>query len=479
MRNRILKFIAVYLLIVAVFITQRPIFFAVYHSLFEGVGIGEFFGAIGHGLPHDLSMAGYLTAIPGLLLIASVWTQASLLKKIERGYFLFAAIVMSMVFITDLALYGYWGYGTDYECLMLSAMESALKSDFSLSTNEGFRKTGKYIMYMEGTTDRCFNYSDCASTLIPFPALWYLADKFDDTSLLHNEIRKLDSGLYSSYSSKKYYILCVVHGSRFDLGDIPAPQEHVYRGDGINPVCLVRTDWTFSDTDKMLGIKAGRADYSHGHMDVGSFVYDAYGMRVSADLGLQSYSSLESYPVPPGYVGDAGDFGQQAFRWAVFRYNNYNHSTITLNNALHKASGRAQITKVYDGQDRMGATVDMSDILSEDCADAERTVTIEDNTDLVVVDKIEAMYNKPADVRWTMVTTAQPRIDGNRIVLQGTERNLYLTVSTENGATVELKVFDMTLNDWDQANPGYYEAGFTSRVTSGKSETFTVRISPE
>ena len=187
--------------------------------------------------------------------------------------------------------YGYWGYGTDYECLMLSAMESALKSDFSLSTNEGFRKTGKYIMYMEGTTDRCFNYSDCASTLIPFPALWYLADKFDDTSLLHNEIRKLDSGLYSSYSSKKYYILCVVHGSRFDLGDIPAPQEHVYKGDGINPVCLVRTDWTFSDTDKMLGIKAGRADYSHGHMDVGSFVYDAYGMRVSADLGLQSYSS--------------------------------------------------------------------------------------------------------------------------------------------------------------------------------------------
>lgn len=114
MRNRILKFIAVYLLIVAVFITQRPIFFAVYHSLFEGVGIGEFFGAIGHGLPHDLSMAGYLTAIPGLLLIASVWTQASLLKKIERGYFLFASIVMSMVFITDLALYGYWGFRLDY-----------------------------------------------------------------------------------------------------------------------------------------------------------------------------------------------------------------------------------------------------------------------------------------------------------------------------------------------------------------------------
>ena len=114
MRNRILKFIAVYLLIVVVFITQRPIFFAVYHSLFEGVGIGEFFGAIGHGLPHDLSMAGYLTAIPGLLLIASVWTQASLLKKIERGYFLFAAIVMSMVFITDLALYGYWGFRLDY-----------------------------------------------------------------------------------------------------------------------------------------------------------------------------------------------------------------------------------------------------------------------------------------------------------------------------------------------------------------------------
>ena len=157
----------------------------------------------------------------------------------------------------------------------------------------------------------------------------------------------------------------------------------------------------------------------------------------------------------------------------------YHTSTITLNNALHKADGRARITEMFDESDRMGATVDMSDILSEDCSDAERTITIEDNKDLVVVDNIEAKYNKPADVRWTLVTTAQPRVDGDRIVLQGTERNLYLTVSAENGAKIELKVFDMTLNDWDQSNPGFYEAGFTARVTSGKAETFTVRISPD
>lgn len=375
--------------------------------------------------------------------------------------------------------YGYWGYGTGFECMMLSAMESSIGYDYNLGTNEGFTKTGKYIMFMEGTTGEVFNYSDCSSSSIPFPALWYLADRFDDPSLLFCEVRKLDDGLYASYDSPRYYPMSIVHGSRFDLTGIAAPEDNIYKGDGINPVCLVRTDWTYSDTDKMLGIKAGRADYSHGHMDVGSFVYDAYGMRVSADLGLQSYGSLESYPVPPGYDGDAGDFTQNAFRWAVFRYNNYNHSTITVNNALHNVSGRAAITSVIDDGSRLGAVVDMSDILSDECADAVRTIYVEDNRDLVVIDEVQAMYNKAVEIRWTLLTKLNPLTEDGRIVLRGTERDLYLTVTSENGSNVELTTFPMTLNDWDQANPGFYEAGYTARVTSGKTETFTVRISPE
>ena len=63
--------------------------------------------------------------------------------------------------------------------------------------------------------------------------------------------------------------------------------------------------------------------------------------------------------------------------------------------------------------------------------------------------------------------------------MSGRGRNLYLTVETANGTPVELVIWPMNLKPWDQANPGYYETGFSALLAPTKSETFTVRISPE
>ena len=361
--------------------------------------------------------------------------------------------------------YGYWGYGTSFQCVMLAAFESCLGTDFNLPKTEGFSQTGRWIMFMEGMNDEQFNYCDCAPGQGVNPPLWYLAWKFNDQSILYNEINKVRSGLYNS-ADPKYMPMAITYASKFDLNSIPVPSQNVWSGEGINPVVLVHTDWTFSDTDKMLGIKAGRADYSHGHMDVGSFVYDAYGMRVSADLGLQSYGSTESLEID---------------RWDIFRYNNYNHSTITVNNALHKETGRAEFIQVIDTPTSKGGQIDMSDILSEECSDATRTITIENDTDLVITDEITALRNKSADIRWTMVTKCVPVLEPeyNRIRLQGTERDLFLTAESANGTAVKLVIWPMNLQPWDQANPGYQETGFSAIVAPSQTETFTVRISPE
>ena len=212
-------------------------------------------------------------------------------------------------------------------------------------------------------------------------------------------------------------------------------------------------------------------------MDVGSFVYDAWGTRWSADLGLQSYSTVENINLP-GYTGGFGSYDQGAFRWAVFRYNNYNHSTITINDALHRAGGRAEITSVINTSASKGATIDMTDILSSECESATRTVTLENDTDLVVKDIVKAKYNKAADVRWTMVTRAIPTVEGNRIVLQGASKKLYLKVTSQNSAKITLKTWSTVGESYDASNAGYYEAGFESKVTSGQTDTFTVTLSP-
>lgn len=332
-------------------------------------------------------------------------------------------------------------------------------------------------LFMEGMNKMAFNYCDCAPSSIAFPPLWYLAHKFNDQSLLYGELMKLNDGRYTSYDSPKYFPMAIVYASKFDLNSIAPPEEKVWSGKGINPVVLVHGDWTFTDTDKFLGIKAGRANYSHGHMDVGSFVYDAWGTRWSADLGLQSYGTVENINLP-GYTGGFGSYDQGAFRWAVFRYNNYNHSTITVNDALHRAGGRAEISSVINTSASKGATIDMTDILSSECESATRTVTLENDTDLVVKDIVKAKYNKAADVRWTMVTRAIPTVEGNRIVLQGASKKLYLKVTSQNNAKVTLKTWSTVGESYDASNAGYYEAGFEAKVTSGQTDTFTVTLSP-
>ena len=113
MKKRIIQFLTTYFLFVLLFVLQKPIFMVYYHDLYTNVSLGDYFRVMWHGLPLDLSLAGYLTAIPGILLIASAWTNSSILRRIRQGYFGVIAFVMACIFIIDLGLYGFWGFRLD------------------------------------------------------------------------------------------------------------------------------------------------------------------------------------------------------------------------------------------------------------------------------------------------------------------------------------------------------------------------------
>lgn len=86
---------------------------AYYHDLYTGATLGDYLSVMYHGLPLDLSVAGYLTAVPGFLIIASAWTDSKALRVIRRIYFGLIALVMSCVFVVDLCLYDFWGFRLD------------------------------------------------------------------------------------------------------------------------------------------------------------------------------------------------------------------------------------------------------------------------------------------------------------------------------------------------------------------------------
>ena len=99
MKRRLNQFVATYFLFVFLFTLQKPIFMAYYAHLYDNVSCTEWFAVIWNGLPLDLSLAGYLTVIPGILLIASIWTTSKVPTPIRKGYFLFISILLACIFI--------------------------------------------------------------------------------------------------------------------------------------------------------------------------------------------------------------------------------------------------------------------------------------------------------------------------------------------------------------------------------------------
>ena len=113
MKERLIEFLKTYCLFICIFVLQKPLFMLYYHSLYEEISCADWLNVIWNGLPLDLSIAGYLTIIPGFLFITSVWALSEGLHRICCGYFLLISILISAIFTVDMGLYEYWGFRLD------------------------------------------------------------------------------------------------------------------------------------------------------------------------------------------------------------------------------------------------------------------------------------------------------------------------------------------------------------------------------
>ena len=113
MKERVIGFVKTYCLLICIFIVQKPLFMLYYQSQYTDVSCVDWLNVIWHGLPLDLSLAGYLTAIPGFLFIISAWSLSKTLHRIWCIYFLFVSVLLAIIFTVDLGLYEYWGFRLD------------------------------------------------------------------------------------------------------------------------------------------------------------------------------------------------------------------------------------------------------------------------------------------------------------------------------------------------------------------------------
>ena len=367
--------------------------------------------------------------------------------------------------------YGYWGYGTSFNVLFISAVEKLFGKDFGLSQMPGFLKTAGFMENMTGTTGKPFNFSDAGGTGGLHPAMFWFAAKTKDPSLLWAERSYLVTRAPESHVRDRLLPAIMLWNGGVGINKITPPKPTMWVGHGKNPVAMMRTSWTDSNAI-YVGMKGGSVSVNHAHMDIGSFVMDADGVRWAMDFGMQEYESLESKGIQL--------FGrtQDAQRWTVFRLTNLVHNTLTINNQHQKVSGYAPITSSSATPSFMNAVTDLSEIYKGQVAKANRGIAVVDKNYVVVRDEIETL-NDATTVRWTMLTPANVKIIGtNKAELTQDGKKLILQVDAPLPFTMKTWSTDPP-NSYDAPNPGTTLIGFEIVLPANSKTAFNVSLVPE
>lgn len=111
MKKALLKFLWIYVLYVAVFMLLKPVFMLVY--LRHDATPWQWVEVLRHGVAMDFCVAGYLTVVPGLLIMAQLLTRRRWPQVALNVYMGVTAFLVGIICCLDMGLYGSWGFRLD------------------------------------------------------------------------------------------------------------------------------------------------------------------------------------------------------------------------------------------------------------------------------------------------------------------------------------------------------------------------------
>lgn len=303
----------------------------------------------------------------------------------------------------------YWSYGTSFSVATAAMLESAFGTDFGHLNYPGFKESAVFRVLSIAPSGWYYNFADCGdqrSEQGDITLAWF-ATKTGNSSFFEKE-RFLMPANEMGKLSRLAGAALVWLAQYEEKGEEKIPT--AWKGEGANPI-VVFTGGEDDSHTYYFGGKGGRGMVNHGNMDGGSFIFELNGVRWSIDPGNQSYHELES----AGF--DLWGRCQTCERWTLLTKNNYGHSTLTINDSLHRTEGLVTLTDFKQG-DKPEATFDMSETLKGQVKSASRRFVKDSPTSVVIEDEIELSKNTKM-ITWHMMTTADVElVEGGAILKQ-------------------------------------------------------------
>lgn len=326
----------------------------------------------------------------------------------------------------------YWSYGTSFSVATAAMLESAFGTDFGHFEYPAFKESAVFRVLMNTPSGWYYNFADCGdkrSAQGDITLAWF-GTKTGNASFFEKE-RFLMPAEEMGKLSRLAGAALVWLAQYEEKGEEKVPT--AWKGEGANPV-VVFTGGENDPHNYYFGGKGGRGMVNHGNMDGGSFIFELNGVRWSIDPGNQSYNELEI----TGF--DLWGRCQNCERWTLLTKNNYGHSTITVNDSLHRTEGLVTLSEFKTG-DKPEATFDMSATLGDLVAGASRKFVKDSPTSILIEDDIQINENTK-EIKWHMMTTADVEIvDGGAVLKQDGQ-----TLKLENLSHPELMVSVVSLD---------------------------------
>ena len=322
---------------------------------------------------------------------------------------------------------GYWSYGTSFNVVAISLLEHACGTDFGLPTLPGFSETGVYRDWVTGPTGLMFNYSD--SSLIrdlSTPAWWFARHEGKSTAIDFFERGKLIETARNRRAGLTRTFPCAM----FWIRDMPKcdakARPRVW--DSADPVgiAVLRDGW--STNSWFAAFKYGRVGGAHGHMDVGSFVLDANGVRWAGDIGSENYTHMEERGITLWHMD------QKSTRWSLYRLNNESHNLIVPEGTRQKigSSGKLLSLSETPGGD-CEAAFNLDEIYAPQLAGWCRRVRVgASGAGLTVEDEVSGAK---VPVSWGFSTKTKVEVKGSTAVLSSEGRRMCVTLESPSGAS--------------------------------------------
>ncbi|MBC8009650.1 MAG: heparinase II/III family protein, partial [Burkholderiales bacterium] len=357
----------------------------------------------------------------------------------------------------------YWSYGTSFHVIFIETLRSSFGSAFGLDRSPGFLETAEFDNQMVAPGGDDFNFSDYHVERLNEPIMLWFARERRDLGVARLELAALTRLVAQQTPSESK--ASPAPGPKLVLSRhlplellwwdpaLPAatsPGPLHWTASGVLPVAVMRSAWD-DPAATYLAIKGGTPDHSHAHMDVGSFVLEADGVRWALDLGTESYGKMRAAKL------DLWNYTQDSNRWTTFRVGPEGHNILRFDDARQTVAGHAPIRALPDAPDgTVGDVVDLSSLYAGQVARVTRTVRLHPDRSVSIADEWTAADRAvTATAQWLTRATVSRTPTGLRLAEAGKILDLAINFpDPELLALIELQDVSVSRATQDSDNPG-------------------------